>query len=104
MGLAAITPLCRGVKGASRWSDGSQGTVERSRGGDEPPATVLPIAAPTTPAGLLWGGRSFLTLWAGQTVSLVGSEVTLLALPLTAILYLGAGPAETGLLRALGLA
>jgi len=41
----------------------------------------------------------FLRLWLGQSVSLVGSQVTLIALPLTAILTLHAGPAEMGWLR-----
>jgi predicted MFS family arabinose efflux permease len=44
--------------------------------------------------------RDFVKLWAGQTVSLFGSEVTSLALPLVAAAVLGAGPAEMGLLRA----
>jgi MFS family permease len=48
----------------------------------------------------LWRHPDFLKLWAGQTVSLVGSEVTLLALPLTAVLTLGATPAQMGILRA----
>ena len=29
--------------------------------------------------------RDFLNLWAGETVSLFGSQVTMLALPLTAV-------------------
>ncbi len=48
----------------------------------------------------LWSHPEFLKLWAGQTVSLFGSEVTLLALPLTAALVLGASPAQVGLLKA----
>ena len=44
--------------------------------------------------------RDFLKLWAGETVSLIGSQVTVLALPLTAVLLLGAGPFEMGLLTA----
>ena len=44
--------------------------------------------------------RDFVRLWAGQTVSLFGSEVTQLALPLVAAVVLGASPAEMGLLRA----
>ncbi|MFN8636561.1 MAG: MFS transporter [Chloroflexota bacterium] len=44
--------------------------------------------------------RDFLKLWAGETVSLFGSQVTLLALPLTAILLLDASPLQMGLLRA----
>jgi MFS family permease len=48
------------------------------------------------------GGRDFRLFWAGQTVSLVGSQVSALALPLTAALVLGAGPAEMGILGAAG--
>jgi MFS family permease len=48
--------------------------------------------------------RDFLKLWAGETVSLFGSQVTVLALPLTAVLLLGAGPFEMGLLTAAGYA
>lgn len=48
--------------------------------------------------------RSFYLLLAGQAVSLVGSQVTLLALPLTAIELLDAGPFETGVLLACGRA
>jgi MFS family permease len=39
-------------------------------------------------------------LWLAQTVSQVGTQVTLLALPLVAILVLGASPLEVGVLGA----
>ena len=42
----------------------------------------------------------FRKLWAGQTISLVGSQVTLLALPLTAVLVLHASASQLGLLYA----
>ncbi|MEU6352462.1 MFS transporter [Streptomyces sp. NPDC047072] len=48
--------------------------------------------------------RGFHLLLTGQTVSLIGSAVTFLALPLTAIDLLGAGPFETGVLLACGRA
>ncbi|MCP3460837.1 MFS transporter [Bradyrhizobium sp. CCGUVB23] len=48
--------------------------------------------------------RGYLGLLVGRTVSELGSEVTVLALPLTAITLLGAGPAQTGLLLACGRA
>src|SRR5438552_19159024 len=53
-------------------------------------------------ARILGVGREseFLKLWAGQTVSLLGSEITLLALPLTAILVLKTTPMELGVLSA----
>lgn len=47
--------------------------------------------------------RPFRRYWLGQTVSLVGDQVTLLALPLTAVLVLHAGPAEMGYLTAVAL-
>ncbi|MBV9172011.1 MAG: MFS transporter [Chloroflexi bacterium] len=55
-------------------------------------------------AGLLASHTEFRKLWIGSSVSAAGSQVTLLALPLTAVLIFGAGPAETGLLTALGVA
>jgi MFS family permease len=48
----------------------------------------------------LWRNADFLKLWAGQTISLIGSEVTGLALPLTAVLILNATPAQMGVLGA----
>jgi len=54
----------------------------------------------TQPSRRLWGNRDFLKLWAGQTISLIGSEVTFLALPLTAALTLNATPAQIGILGA----
>lgn len=41
----------------------------------------------------------FPRLWLGQSVSLLGSQVTLVALPLTGVLTLHAGPTEMGALR-----
>jgi MFS family permease len=44
--------------------------------------------------GSLWRHADFLKLWAGQTVSEMGSVVTRTAVPLVALLVLGAGPQE----------
>ncbi len=52
----------------------------------------------------LWTHPEFLKLWSAYTISRFGSQVTLLALPLTAVLLLGAGATETGLLVAARLA
>src|SRR6266568_2126066 len=41
----------------------------------------------------------FHRLWLGQSVSVAGSQVTLVALPLTAVLTLHASPSQMGLLR-----
>jgi MFS family permease len=48
----------------------------------------------------LWRQPEFLKLWTGQTISLFGSQVSQLAIPLTAALVLNANPAEMGLLGA----
>lgn len=52
----------------------------------------------------LWRHADFMKLWAAQTVSLFGTGIGGEALPLTAILLLGASPAQMGLLGALGSA
>ncbi|MEA2661788.1 MAG: hypothetical protein QOH08_1360 [Chloroflexota bacterium] len=46
----------------------------------------------------------FVKLWSGFTIAVIGSQVTVLALPLTAVLVLGAGATETGLLVAFRMA
>jgi MFS family permease len=46
----------------------------------------------------LWRHPDFMRLWAGQTVSELGSVVTRTAVPLVALLVLGAGPLEMALL------
>lgn len=50
----------------------------------------------------LWRQRNFLRFWAAQTVSVFGDQVSLLALPLAAVLTLDASPAQMGVLTALG--
>jgi MFS family permease len=52
------------------------------------------------PARNLWRHADFMKLWVGQTISLTGSQITLLALPLTAALVLQATPAQMGILSA----
>ncbi|GLZ41924.1 MFS transporter [Actinokineospora sp. NBRC 105648] len=49
----------------------------------------------------LWRNRDFRLLWAGQSLSLVGSQVTLVAMPLVAVTLLAASPAQMGVLSAL---
>ncbi len=53
---------------------------------------------PTT----LWRHPDFLRFWSGEIISLFGSQVTELALPLTAIYLLRATPAQMGILTAAG--
>ena len=58
------------------------------------------MAQTSTSPKSLWRNADFLKLWAGQTISLIGSEVTGLALPLTAALTLNTTPAQMGILGA----
>jgi len=51
--------------------------------------------------GRLWGHPDFLKLWGGQTISQIGSQLTVLALPTVAILQLHRGAFEVGILIAL---
>ena len=46
-----------------------------------------------------WHNRNFATLWFGQTVSLFGSNITLLALPLAAATQLAATPVQMGMMQ-----
>ena len=50
----------------------------------------------------LWRNADFVRLWVGSTVSGVGSQITFLALPLTAVLALDASPLQMGILAAMG--
>jgi Na+/melibiose symporter-like transporter len=52
------------------------------------------------PSGFLTGNTNFMKLWIGETVSLTGSAITMLALPVTALTLLRATPLEMGLLLA----
>jgi Na+/melibiose symporter-like transporter len=57
------------------------------------------LSASDRPA-TLWRHSDFVKLWAGQTVSIFGSMLTRIALPLTALLTLNSGPLQQGLLQA----
>src|ERR1700716_3541765 len=46
----------------------------------------------------LWRHPDFVKLWAGHTISRFGSEISQLAIPLTAALVLNASPVQMGLL------
>ncbi len=77
-----------------------------------PPSTIevdssyLVVGTPVGPQWLLvrftglWRHPAFLKLWVGQTVSRFGSQVSQLAIPLTAVLVLQATPSEMGILAA----
>ena len=58
---------------------------------EQPSAAAMPAS--------LWRNGAFLRLWFAGIVSNAGSAITGYALPLTAILVLGAGPAQMALLR-----
>ncbi len=60
-----------------------------------------PCSSAGTPASL-WRNRSFMRLWYAQVVSGAGSQISGLALPLTAVLLLGATPVEMGTLGVVG--
>ncbi|MFD5082481.1 MFS transporter [Kitasatospora sp. NPDC058406] len=70
--------------------------------GPSAPPAVPPAGSPTVP-GSRWGllaRRDFRLLWAGESISKLGSGVTAVALPLVAVVSLGAGPLAAGLLSA----
>ena len=52
-------------------------------------------------AGSLWSHGDFRLLWGAQTISQFGTQVTLLALPLAAIVTLEASALEASVLGAL---
>ena len=52
----------------------------------------------------IWRHADFRKLWLGHTVSMFGSQITLVALPLIASLTLAATPAQMALLQGLGYA
>jgi hypothetical protein len=51
---------------------------------------------------VLWRNGDFVRLWVAQTVSTAGTQVSMVAIPLTAVVALGARPVEMGLLGAAG--
>src|ERR1700760_91139 len=53
---------------------------------------------------LLRVNRPFRDYWTGQTISLFGDQIALLAIPLLAVLTLHAGPEQMGLLAAVEMA
>ena len=55
------------------------------------------------PGAPLRRNGAFVRLWSAATVSVFGSFITRMAIPLTAILVLGAGPADVAVLRSMEL-
>jgi MFS family permease len=64
-----------------------------------PPSRRRSPAARTAPAGL-WRHRDFLLLWSGQSVSELGTAVSFVVFPLTAVVSLHASTLAIGLLSA----
>ena len=77
-------------------------TVTQTSDPSAPTPTRRPTSAPT-PRSLL-RARDFRLLWSAYSVSAIGSEVTVLAIPLAAAVLLGATPLQMGLLAAAGTA
>ncbi|MFJ8756527.1 MFS transporter [Streptomyces cyaneofuscatus] len=51
------------------------------------------------PPRSLWHNRDFLVFWVGEGLSLYGTQIANLALPLTAVLVFQVGPEQLGMLR-----
>ena len=52
----------------------------------------------------LWSNNAFVRVWAAASISIFGSLITRIALPLVAILTLDAGAIEVAVLRSMDLA
>lgn len=70
----------------------------------QPSVTAGPQATTGPPPESLWHNGDFLRFWFGETLSLLGTQVTSLALPLTALYTFHASDEQVGLLRFLQLA
>jgi MFS family permease len=66
--------------------------------GATPASTGRPRGSDLPVTASLWRHTDFMKLWLGQTVSELGSVVTRTAVPLVALLVLGAGPLQMALL------
>ncbi|MBM9506828.1 MFS transporter [Actinacidiphila acididurans] len=58
---------------------------------------------PEVSSGTLWRNTDFLKFWSGEALSLFGTQITSLALPLTAVIAFDASAEAVGLLRFLQL-
>ena len=59
---------------------------------------------PVWPRGGLWREADFLKLWSAQAISALGSRITRTALPILAVLSIGAGADEVAVLSAVAVA
>jgi predicted MFS family arabinose efflux permease len=71
---------------------------------ESPPAATAPAPSTSDTPPSLWRDGDFLKLWGGQSLSLFGSQLTLVALPLVAVQLLHATAGQMGLLGALSRA
>jgi predicted MFS family arabinose efflux permease len=78
-----------------------QPATTRGEAGPERPSRPLVSLFRRFASGHLWNHHDFLLLWGGQTISLFGSQITLLALPTMAILLLSASPLQVSLIQTL---
>jgi MFS family permease len=80
-------------------------TEKSASGGpaNEDTASENPVAEPSPEPETLWRNQDFLKFWSGEALSLFGTQVTNLALPLTAVMVFDASPQQVGLLRFLQL-
>jgi MFS family permease len=82
----------------------SPGRPPRASRATTHPSRWLPRPSRWLPRTGLWRHADFLHLWAAETVSQLGTQLTMLALPLTAALTLDARAGQMGLLAAAGSA
>lgn len=80
---------------------GPQSPPEDEQQGQAGPLSAAAAEAAGPAAASIWANRDFLKLWGGQSLSLLGSQVTVYAIPLVAVVLLNATPGEMGLLGAL---
>lgn len=73
-------------------------SLEAPQPGQLSPAELAASGSPSEPRRSLWRHRDFVKLWTAQTITQFGDEITQFAIPLVAILTLGASPFELGLL------
>ena len=67
-------------------------------------ADRTPEATPPAPKGSLWHDRNFLTMWSGQALSQFGEQISMLAIPVLAVVLLNANEFEVGVLNAASVA
>ena len=60
--------------------------------------------APPAPKGSLWHDRNFLTMWSGQALSQFGEQISMLAIPVLAVVLLNATEFQVGVLEAASVA